>query len=116
MVFGCFLCLRIFQCNGFGRSFGVPWGLLGHPWGSQGSLLRGLVGKSVVEVGFFSKPSSTHPSRRAKSVKIMVLPAREHDFQGSQGCQYGAKMKGKHAPKIVSSQKPKKSEKWCHFH
>ena len=55
MVLGCFLCLRIVRWHGFGRSFGVPWGLLGHPWGSQESLLRGLVGKSVVEVGFFFK-------------------------------------------------------------
>ena len=99
MVFGCFFYLRIARWHGFGRSFGVPRGLLGHPWGSQEGLLRGLVCKSVVEVGFFSKPSSTHPSRRAKSVKIMVLPAREHDFQGSQGCSYGAKMEAKMLPK-----------------
>ena len=82
--------------------------------------MRGLVCKNAVEIVFFSKPSSMHPSRRARSVKIMVLPAREHDFQDSQGCQYGAKIEAKMLPNSSkvsrrSSQKPKKATRGTIF-
>ena len=55
MVFGSFFGLRIFRWHGFGRSLGVPWGLLGHPWGSQEGPLRGLMCKNAVKVTTFFK-------------------------------------------------------------
>ena len=53
-------------------------------------------------------------------MKIVVLPRREHDFQDSPGCQYGAKIEAKMLPKPFkkdprSHQKPNKCEKGSHF-